>query len=175
VRRGILPAAKRTRAREQKVGVCEHCKRRFGYYLIHNGFNESAYAYCEACGTTALLDKWKVPKGIEVNWDNAITPGIEHHLAKCPCGGAFRAGASPRCPHCREPLSATQASEYIERQPAVFKGLWRWKLLWAYTQGRLRNRTYLSPVRWQWQRTWTDLYCIIIDNRVVRDVWSSAR
>jgi hypothetical protein len=132
-------------------------------------------AYCAACGTTALLDKWKVPKGIEVNWYSAITPGIEPHLAKCPCGGAFSAGASPRCPDCREPLSATQASEYIERQPAVFKGLWRWKLLWVHTQGRLRNPTYLSPVRWQWQRTWTDLYCIIIDNRVVHDVWKAAR
>jgi hypothetical protein len=152
-------------AREQKVGVCQHCKLRFGYYLIHNGFNESAYAYCEACGTTALLDRWKVPTGIEVALYHAITPGIESHLAKCPCGGAFRAGASPRCPHCREPLSATQASEYIERQPAVFKALWRWKPMWV--------RKHRS--KWQWERTWTGLYCIIIDNRVVRDVWKSPR
>jgi len=152
-------------AREQKVGVCEHCRQRFGFYLIHNGFNGSAYAYCEACGMTALLDGMKVPKGIEVALDHSITPGIEPHLAHCPCGGAFRAGASPRCPHCREPLSAARASEYIERQPAVFKGLWRWKPLWVHKKRG----------QWQWQRTWTGLYCIIIDNRVVRDVWSLAR
>ncbi len=29
--------------------------------------------------------------------------------------------------------------------------------------------------KWQWERTWTGLYCIIIDNRVVRDVWKSPR
>jgi hypothetical protein len=130
------------------VGDCEHCKRKFRYRLIHNGFNESAYAYCDICGMTALLDRWRVPTGVEVAMDGPIPRGIEPRLAACSCGGAFRASASPRCPYCRQPLSASQASEYLERQASGDKKGWRW------------------------QRTWTGLYCIIIENRVVHDVWT---
>lgn len=134
-------------AREHYIGDCEHCKKQFAYYLIHNGFNESAYAYCNTCGVTALLDGWKVPKGIHMVPHQSITPEIEPHLASCQCGGNFRAGASPRCPHCQQPLSALHAADYIEREAAGTKKGWRW------------------------QREWTSLYCIIIEDRVVHDIW----
>ena len=42
-------------ARELSVGECEHCHGQFGYYLIHSGFNDSNYAYCDFCGKTAVL------------------------------------------------------------------------------------------------------------------------
>ncbi|HEX9138089.1 MAG TPA: hypothetical protein VF905_14290, partial [Nitrospirota bacterium] len=42
--------------RASDKGRCENCGREFGYYLIHNGFNERCYAYCEDCGATAILD-----------------------------------------------------------------------------------------------------------------------
>jgi transcription elongation factor Elf1 len=47
-------------------GKCEHCGESFSYRLIHNGFNESAYAYCGTCGMTALLDGWQMPSSIAV-------------------------------------------------------------------------------------------------------------
>lgn len=126
--------------REQKTGHCEHCKETFGYYLIHNGFNESSYGYCDRCGMTALFDGWKVPKGIQMPRHQSITPEIEPLLQPCKCGGAFRAGASPRCSHCKERLSAVQAANYIEAQAEGTKKGWRW------------------------QQSWTALYCIVIEN-----------
>jgi hypothetical protein len=50
-------------ARTHDIGDCEHCKKKFGYYLIHNGFNDSAYAYCDTCGSTALLDGLESSEG----------------------------------------------------------------------------------------------------------------
>jgi len=134
-------------ARKHDIGDCEHCKKKFGYYLIHNGFNDSAYAYCDSCGLTALLDGWRVPKGVQMPLHQAITPEVEPHLAPCQCGGSFRVSASPRCPHCQQPLSAVRAADYIEPQAEGTKKGWRW------------------------QRAWTGLYCIIIEERLVRDVW----
>ena len=136
-------------ARKHDIGDCEHCKKQFGYYLIHNGFNDSAYAYCDTCGMTELLDGWKGPKTGEFQMllHQNITQEVEPFLAPCQCGGFFRAGASPRCPHCRQPLSADRAADYIERQAKGTKKGWRW------------------------QRGWTSLYCIIIEDKVVHDVW----
>jgi hypothetical protein len=51
-------------ARQHDTGHCEHCNKAFVYYLINNGFSDSAYAYCDACGLTVLLDGWKLPKGL---------------------------------------------------------------------------------------------------------------
>lgn len=133
--------------REYDIGDCEHCHREFEYRLIHNGFNESSYAYCNACGLTAILDGWKVPETIHMALHQIITPEVESQLAPCQCGGSFSASASPRCPHCRQALSAERAADYIERQ----------------SEGAKKG--------WRWQRSWKDLYCIIIEDRVVRDIW----
>jgi hypothetical protein len=134
-------------ARKHEVGNCEHCTKSFGYYLIHNGFNDSSYGYCDQCGMTALLDGWKAPKNVHLKLHQSITPEVEPSLVACKCGGTFRAGAGPRCPHCSEPLSAIRAADYIEPQ----------------AEGTKRG--------WRWQRSWTDLYCIIIEDKVVNDVW----
>jgi hypothetical protein len=133
--------------RKHDIGDCEHCKKQFGYYLIHNGFNDSSYGYCDTCGMTALLDGWKAPKHVRLTLHQSITPEVEPSLAQCTCGGTFRAGGSPRCPHCNEPLSAIRAAEYIESQVDGTKKGWRW------------------------QRSWTSLYCIIIEDNVAHDVW----
>jgi hypothetical protein len=134
-------------ARKHDIGDCEHCKKQFGYYLIHNGFNNSSYAYCDSCGVTALFDGYKVPKNVEVVPYQNIMTEVEPYLAPCQCGGAFRADACPRCPHCRQPLSAVRAADYIEPQAEGTKKGWRW------------------------QRGWKGLYCIIIEDRIVHDVW----
>ena len=103
--------------RQNHQGTCAHCGESFAYHLIHNGFNESCYAYCAACGMTALIDtlyKDRAADGLPRH--RAITEGGERFLASCSCGGSFRAGAAPRCPHCREILSANEAASWIERQ-----------------------------------------------------------
>ena len=133
---------------EEPKGNCEHCNRTFGYSLVHNGFNGSSYAYCGTCGLTAILGEWRVPRGVSVPPFAPISREVESLLQPCSCGGAFRAGASPRCPHCHEELSPDHAADYIEAQaPGTAKG-------------------------WRWQRSWDGVYCIIIENRVTHDIWT---
>jgi hypothetical protein len=130
-------------------GTCKTCNQTFGYMLIHNGFSDSAYAYCDLCGKTALFSAWSptAPKGIDVGFHGPLRQAVEARVQPCSCGGAFRGSAPPRCPRCGERLSAEQAAEYLERNaPGTAKG-------------------------WRWQRTWGGLYAIIIEDRVVNDPW----
>ena len=86
-----------------KLGNCESCGRSFEYDLFHCGFGDMAYAYCDRCGQTALLSGWykHIPEGAHLQVHHAIEPRIEPYLQSCACGGAFRADATPRCPHCK--------------------------------------------------------------------------
>jgi len=128
-------------------GTCEHCGDTFPYSLIHNGFNDSSYAYCDSCGLTALLDGWKIPEGVSIKLHTVIQAKDEVLLLPCECGGKFQSGASPRCPHCQKPLSAELAESWIEENaPGTAKG-------------------------WRWQCSWTGLYCILIDKKIVKDNW----
>jgi len=138
-------------SRERNVGICEHCGREFGYYLIHNGFNDSSYAYCNQCGAVAILDLWGAPRAVTLERFQAITEDVEPFLKPCRCGGSFRAGAAPRCPHCHRPLSAALATEYIERNAPGTKG------------------------GWTWQRSWNGLYCVVIENQMVSNSWKDER
>jgi hypothetical protein len=137
--------------RQNHEGVCDRCGRTFAYHLIHNGFNESCYGYCSACGMTALIDtlyRDRTADGFPRH--RAITPGAERFLAPCSCGGSFLSGAGPRCPHCNEVLSANAAASWIESAaPGTKKG-------------------------WRWQRDWEDLYAIIIEQRYVKNPWSNS-
>jgi hypothetical protein len=129
------------------IGMCEHCGGNFPYALLHNGFNESAYAYCGSCGMTTVLDACKVPEGIQIQFHAVIKLEDEGLLLPCECGGAFKSGAYPRCPLCRQLLSAELAKHWIEANaPGTGKG-------------------------WRWQCAWTGLYAIVIDNKLVRDNW----
>src|SRR5271156_2569676 len=112
-----------------KIGKCNECGKSFGFYLIHNGFNSTSYAYCDSCGMTAFFSLYKIPKiDVKLEAYQAITPEIEPFLQNCSCGGKFHSGAMPRCPHCHCSLSATEATSYIEEAhaPAAKKG-WRWQ------------------------------------------------
>ena len=141
--------------RDKDFGHCETCHQRFGYYLIHNGFNDSAYAYCDRCGETSILDYYfgnaPIPSGVHLKPHEVIDESIEPFLASCSCGGKFRKTAVPRCPHCSSPLSAIEAAKYIEANAPGAKGGWRW------------------------QRTWTDLYCIVIEDKVVHNNWLASK
>ena len=134
----------------EDVGICENCARTFRYRLIHNGFNDTCYAYCDTCGATSLLDVIGAPKDFLSTSYEAIAESAEAFVAPCECGGKFRRGAGPRCPHCKQPLSAKHAAKWIEGNAAGTK------------------------MGWRWQRDWTDLYCIIVEDKVVRNNWSAS-
>lgn len=130
---------------EDGKGVCEHCRQEFGYCLLHAGFAEISYAYCDACGQTAILSHWdkRMPHLSGCKGQQEMCSEMEPYLKHCDCGGSFRRGASPRCPHCYEQLSADLAAAFLEANaPGTKKG-------------------------WRWQRNWSSLYCIVIEgNRV---------
>jgi hypothetical protein len=134
--------------KHDSTGECEHCRQQFRYSIYHCGFSDCCYAYCEKCGSTAVLSMWnpvvkKLP-GI-FPWQHEINEASEPYILACECGGHFRAGASPRCPHCYEPLSADLATEFIERNASGTKKGWRW------------------------QRSWHGTYCIAIENKIAND------
>jgi hypothetical protein len=135
--------------REQSIGTCGQCGSKFHYYLVHSGFNNSSYAYCDKCGCTALLDCYdkRFPPELKAMpltvLLNEIPKEAEQYLEPCDCGGRFRKGAAPCCPACGESLSAASAAKWIE----------------ANAPGREQG--------WRWQRSWSDVYAIVIANRSV--------
>lgn len=158
-RRGLAWVVRRisTMPREESIGICESCSRKFGYRLIHGGFGPSPFAYCDSCCYVALFDTWKVPSMVPrlctgLNFGVAvISPDVEPFLLACPSRGQFRATAVPRCPHCNQPLDPIRATNYIEADaPGTAKG-------------------------WSWERSWHGTYCIVIEERIVHDPWDSTK
>lgn len=135
---------------KRDVGKCDKCRRSFDYQIIHNGFNDTAYAYCDLCGTTMFVGGWddtRQPAGAPLRIHGPIQPETEKWLQRCTCGGCFRHDAAPRCPHCREPLSAEFATSYIEANAEGTRGGWRW------------------------QQSWSGIYCLVIAGRLTKNVW----
>jgi DNA-directed RNA polymerase subunit RPC12/RpoP len=131
------------------IGSCEHCGHTFQYRLVHNGFSDSAYAYCDKCSFTVLLSGWsEAAKRVRFRVQLRITPDVESLLKPCPCGGVFRAAPDPKCPHCSQSLSATKAADYIERNaPGTAKG-------------------------WRWDLSWSGVYSIVLNENIVEDWWN---
>lgn len=124
-------------------GDCEHCSRTYRYTLLHAGFGDFSYAYCDTCG---MLATFNYANGFMVRMPplssphQVIDPEWEALLDQCACGGRFRSGAAPRCQACHSELSPEYAAAHIERN--------------AIGAGR----------GWRWQRNWTDLYCIALED-----------
>ena len=126
-----------------QTGNCEHCLTEYHYDIWHSGFSDLTYAYCDSCGMLATLNSWdprcsKLPP--HSSWHREIDAVLEPSIEPCVCGGKFRKGSDPRCPHCKLPISAEYAARFIERNaPGTSKG-------------------------WHWQRTWTGLYCFAVED-----------
>jgi hypothetical protein len=146
--RGAASPRKALREMSDQVGRCEHCLERFGYRLIHNGFNDTAYAYCDKCGRTALFSTLSPkPQGVPDLSYQHIGPDIERYLKPCLCGGRFIYNSAPRCPHCGKELSPAVASNWIEPNASG------------------------TALGWRWQQNWLGLYCVVIEQRQVDDPW----
>jgi len=106
---------------------------------------ESVYAYCDSCGRPAILSEWdkRLPRPTNCPGQQEICAAMEAYLLPCECGGSFKKGATPRCLHCKRALSAEVATSYIEANAPGAKNGWRW------------------------QRDWSDMYCIVIENNRV--------
>ncbi|MFA5094423.1 MAG: hypothetical protein WC512_04195 [Candidatus Omnitrophota bacterium] len=135
-----------------KSMACESCGKSISYRLVHNGFNESSYAYCDKCGKTAIFDTSMVPNSLKELFyknsrHNVISKELEIYIMPCDCGGRYRYGASPRCPHCKKELSAVYARKNIEdNSPGAKNG-------------------------WTWQGNWIGIYAIIIEDKSIINCW----
>ena len=136
----------------QNQGKCSDCQQTFNYTLAGCGFGDCVYAYCDACGQTAILSLWdkRMPRLENCPVQQEMCSALEPYVQDCECGGHFRRGSSPRCSHCKLPLSADLAAAYIE----------------ANAEGTKKG--------WRWQRSWSGVYCMVIDNRVVHDNFKAA-
>ena len=138
---------------EPYTGRCDTCGARFPCALVHNGFNDSAFAYCEQCGTAGFVSAWRddIPREAHFEAHGPVSAATESLLAPCSCGGRFRRDAAPRCPSCHSALSATAAASWLEAQaPGAAKG-------------------------WRWQRSWQGLYSLIVAGRSQQLAWAPAR
>jgi len=139
--------------RNLDFSTCGNCGKSFGYYLVHSGSNGSCYSYCNRCGMTAILSlhSRRIPS-LPPRCDpfGEIWAGLEEHLRACECGGSFKKGSSPRCPHCAQPLSAEAAASYLERN------------------------AFGTQKSWRWQRNWCGTYCIVIEHKRVLVALESA-
>ena len=119
--------------------------------LLHSGFADSAYAYCDTCGMVAVLDGWspKVPQAAGLHLHERITRSVEPFLQPCSCGGRFTATASPRCPACSEVMDPIAVTSFIEgNAPGTQMG-------------------------WRWQQNWSGLYALLMKDHFVKDPWAS--
>jgi hypothetical protein len=127
------------------LGKCERCAHTFDLELIHCGFVDCSYAYCGSCGKTGLLSAWsnQWPSGVKCT-QAEISADMEPYLDSCSCGGRFLKGNSPRCPQCKQPLSADRIADTVNQAPGTKKG-------------------------WRWQRNWSGIYGVIIDGLQIAD------
>ncbi len=124
-------------------GDCEHCGQAYRYSLLHAGFGDCSYAYCDCCGQLATFSyssSFLLSMPRIVSPHQVIDAAWEPFIRSCTCGGTFRREASPRCVVCTQPLSALYATGHFEHNFA--------------SNGR----------NWRWQRNWTDTYCLEIED-----------
>lgn len=128
--------------------VCPACTGHFEARLIHNGFNNSSYAYCAKCGTTALCTHSAWPVSVPKSDYGPLLPEQISHLRRCTCGGAFHTHAMPRCPGCQAALDPIEATSWIESGSAGTEGGWRW------------------------QGSWLGIHAVVVGDIVLENPWS---
>ena len=124
------------------TGSCEHCGKSFQYSMIGSGMNGSFHAYCEQCGKAIVTESAVSPDSVQ--------------FEPCECGGQASYDASPRCPHCKLPLSAEIAASYIERNaPGAAHG-YRWQRTWKFGNTFVveGNLSYNHPWKRKQKRCW---------------------
>lgn len=133
-------------------GACEHCRQTFDYWLLQCQRTNSAYAYCDSCGTTAILSLTdpRMPQLPNRQAPEEICADLEPYIFHCYCGGQFKRGSSPRCPFCNETISAEWARTYIE------------------------SNAFGAREGWRWQGNWTGPYAFVIESKLVNNNFRDA-
>jgi hypothetical protein len=134
-----------------KAVSCASCAKTFSVALLHNGFNNSEFLYCDTCHRVAILNFYSrrsnlllqladMSGGVLWSWRNSIEANrdIEMRLSPCQCGGHFSFQAAPHCPICRAALNLQD----VLRQLNVRQG---------------------------WNNGWRGIYCLVVEGGIVED------
>ena len=93
--------------------LCRFCEYKINISypnIIHSGFNENGFMYCDSCPN---LLTWSI---FDFNYEQLINNKvpwllnddekniIERSVIKCECGGNFKFSAQPRCPNCNNEI-----------------------------------------------------------------------
>ncbi len=96
----------------------------YRYMLLHAGFGDFSYAYCDCCGMLAAfaytVQRSREPAANLPNRNQVIDARLGSLILRpCSCGGHFRKGASPRCVYCNSPLSADMRQATLSATQSV--------------------------------------------------------
>lgn len=132
------------------IGSCENCNQRFSYALIHNGFNDSAYAYCDTCGCVASSLLGREPP-------TASRFASTARLPRTSSGTLIdvAAGVSFELKHRRDARIADTHSRLMS-PPDILRRM---------RQGPRKDGA--GNVNWQ------GLYCIIVEGRSIKAPWKT--
>ena len=79
--------------------TCPHCRNVVRFYRFSGMGDVAPHFYCNTCSNVY----WSETHARLVR-ERAASPEllaeIERTLPDCPCGGHFKSGANPKCPHC---------------------------------------------------------------------------
>lgn len=89
------------------AATCPECNQILRYQLVHTGFNNTGYAYCDRDGALLVWEifdpQYTAVAGDKHPWtlNHLEEVRVESAFHPCPCGGHFGMRNPPRCPHCR--------------------------------------------------------------------------
>jgi hypothetical protein len=82
---------------------CPHCNRIIKYYHYSGMGDLAPHFYCDSCSNIFYRESDRV-KIYGKDLTEELLFEIIKDLPKCICGGQFKAGANPKCPHCKKEL-----------------------------------------------------------------------
>ena len=79
---------------------CKKCKRVIRYYLYSGMGDVAPHFYCDSCSNVFFRESDNHLLHTQGPTESLLNQ-LAASLPECPCGGRFRPGMNPKCPHCK--------------------------------------------------------------------------
>jgi hypothetical protein len=94
---------KREKRESVKSISCPHCDGIIEYYNYSGMGDLAPHFYCDLCSNIFFRESDRT-KIYGKDLTEELLSEITEDLPRCICGGQFKAGANPKCPHCKKDL-----------------------------------------------------------------------
>ena len=91
---------------------CPHCNEVIEFYHYSGMGNLAPHFYCDSCSNIFFREKDRMILNNNEPTEEILNE-ITKDLPKCICGGQFKAGANPKCPHCKKEIE--HSSSQVQR------------------------------------------------------------